>query len=61
MIEGANSVLVSQCGEPFLPAPGHQHRCAVPTASAHEIGTAPGDDFEADIHKCQCGFTWVVN
>lgn len=48
------------CGEPYWPEPGHQHRCAV-GSDEHEIGTAPGDDFETEIHKCDCGFTWVVN
>lgn len=48
------------CGEPYWPEPGHQHRCAV-VSDEHEIGTAPGDDFETEIHKCDCGFTWVVN
>lgn len=59
MVEAEESV--PQCGEPFLPAPGHQHRCVVPRVGAHELGSAPGDDFETDIHKCRCGFTWVVN
>lgn len=50
----------ADCGEPWLPQPGnHQHRCAV--VDEHQIGTAPRDDFETDIHKCTCGFTWVVN
>lgn len=47
------------CGEPWWPEPGHQHRCSV--VATHEQGSAPGDDFVTDMHKCDCGFTWVVN
>lgn len=51
------------CGEPYWPEPGHQHRCTVPRDGAHEIGTAPGlsHDSATDIHRCACGFTWVVD
>lgn len=58
---GAADDTVPRCGEPFVAAPDHQHRCVVPRGVTHDIGSAPGDDFETDIHKCQCGFTWVVN
>lgn len=47
------------CREPYLPGSGHQHRCGV--TSSHVPGSAPGDDFVTDVHKCSCGFTWVVN
>jgi hypothetical protein len=51
--------MTGPCREPYWRQIGHQHRCGVD--GEHQIGTAPGDDFETDIHKCKCGFTWVVN
>lgn len=49
------------CGEPYWPDRKHQHRCAVLAFDGHAQGSAPGDDYVTDIHKCVCGFTWVVN
>lgn len=57
----APEVTLEQCQEPYWPDPVHQHRCAVPNTGEHQRGTAEGDDFVTEIHKCECGFTWVVN
>ncbi|EHB48789.1 hypothetical protein MycrhDRAFT_5630 [Mycolicibacterium rhodesiae JS60] len=53
--------LREHCREPYWPDPVHQHRCAVPNTGEHQRGTAEGDDFVTEIHRCACGFTWVVN